>query len=233
MNQTEIENFLAKGLDLMGLNINNQPEALLHLSIYFHELKKWNRKINLVARTLDDQKILENHFLDSLTLLSCLDLESHEQDALLDVGTGAGFPGLVLKTVCPLLPVVLIEPRRNRHYFLKNIVRVLDLGGVELLNVRLDETAEVKELSERKFSFITSRAFTDINQFIRLTGRYLAPGGRIICMKGPGADNELHDLKQKDQLEKFYVAATRKLQLPFSKAERVLVSMKSVAEKLQ
>ena len=233
MEPPEIKNFLTKGLDLMGLHLQNQPEALSRLAIYFHELKKWNRKINLVARTLDDRQILENHFLDSLTLLSCLDLESHEQDTLLDVGTGAGFPGLVIKTVCPLLPVVLIEPRRNRYYFLRNIVRVLGLDGLDLLNVRLDETAEVKELSERKFSLITSRAFTDINQFVRLTARYLAPGGRIICMKGPGAVNELHDLVQKDQLEKFYVAETRKLQLPFSKAERVLVSIKSVDEKLQ
>ena len=62
MEPPEIKDFLAKGLDLMGLNLNNQPEALLHLSIYFHELKKWNKKINLVARTLDDHQILENHF---------------------------------------------------------------------------------------------------------------------------------------------------------------------------
>jgi 16S rRNA (guanine527-N7)-methyltransferase len=233
MLSADIENFLAKGLDLMGLHLNNQPEALSRLSIYFHELKKWNRKINLVARTLDDRQILENHFLDSLTLLSFLDIENLKNETVMDVGTGAGFPGLLLKAVCPLLPVVLIEPRRNRFYFLKHIVRTLNLHGVELLCVRLEETAEVKELSERKFSFITSRAFTDINQFIRLTARYLAPGGRIICMKGPGAEKELVDLEQQGLLEKFYMAETRQLQLPFSKAERMLVSMKSTDEKLQ
>ena len=176
MLSADIENFLSKGLDLMGLHLQNQPEALSRLSIYFHELKKWNRKINLVARTLDDRQILENHFIDSLTLLSFLDIENLKNENVLDVGTGAGFPGLLLKAVCPLLPVVLIEPRRNRFYFLKHIVRTLNLHGVELLCVRLEETAKVKELSERKFSFITSRAFTDINQFIRLTARYLAPG---------------------------------------------------------
>ena len=233
MEPPEIKNFLTKGLDLMGLNLNNQPEALSRLSIYFHELKKWNRKINLVARTLDDRQILENHFIDSLTLLSFLDIENLKNENVLDVGTGAGFPGLLLKAVCPLLPVVLIEPRRNRFYFLKHIVRTLNLHGVELLCVRLEETAEVKELSERKFSFITSRAFTDINQFIRLTARYLAPGGRIICMKGPGAEKELVDLEQQGLLENFYMAETRQLQLPFSKAERMLVSMKSTDEKLQ
>ena len=216
----------------MGLSLDNQPEALSRLALYFHELKKWNRKINLIARTLNDHQILENHFLDSLTLLSFLDLENQEQEIVLDVGTGAGFPGLVIKTVCPLLPVVLIEPRRNRYYFLKHIVRVLDLQGVELLNVRIEETTELEELSERKFSFITSRAFTDIDQFIRLTSPYLLRGGRIVCMKGPGAEKELDTLVRKGLAEKFYVVETKKLQLPFSKAERILIFIKRSDEKL-
>jgi 16S rRNA (guanine527-N7)-methyltransferase len=233
MKPPEIINFLAKGLDLMGLSLDNQPETLERLALHFHELKKWNRKVNLVARTLDDKQILENHFLDSLTLLPFLDLENQERETVLDVGTGAGFPGLVLKVVCPLLPVVLIEPRTNRYYFLKHIVRKLNLQGVELLNVRLQETAEAKELSKKRFSFITSRAFTDINQFIRLTGTYLVPEGRIVCMKGPGADKELTDLLQKGLLEKYSVAETRKLKLPFSKAERMLVIIKRADEKNQ
>jgi 16S rRNA (guanine527-N7)-methyltransferase len=230
---SDIENFLDQGLELMGLHLDNQPEALELLALYFHELKKWNRKINLVARTLDDSQILENHFLDSLTLLSILNRESQEQETVLDVGTGAGFPGMVLKAACPSFPVVLVEPRRNRYYFMKHIVRILGLQGVELLNVRLDETTEVKELSERKFSFITSRAFTDINQLIRLTAPYLVHGGRIACMKGPGADKELTALVQKGLLEKFYVAEIIKLHLPFSKAERILAIFKSSNEKLQ
>ena len=232
MNPSEINNFLAKGLDLMGLHLHNQPEVLSRLALYFHELKKWNRKINLVARTLDDQQILENHFLDSLTLLSFWDFGNQGKETVLDVGTGAGFPGLVIKTVCPLLPVVLIEPRRNRYYFLKHIVRVLDLQGVELLNVRIEETAELKELSGRKFSFITSRAFTDIDQFIRLTAPYLFRGGRIVCMKGPGAEKELDTLVRKGLPEKFYVVETKKLQLPFSEAERILIFIKRSDEKL-
>ena len=233
MLSTDIENFLAKGLDLMGLHLHNQPEELSRLALYFHELKKWNRKINLVARTLDDQQILENHFLDSLTLLSFWNFGNQGQETLLDVGTGAGFPGLVIKAVCPLLPVVLIEPRRNRYYFLKHIVRKLDLQGVKLLNVRLEETRKLKELSDQKFSFITSRAFTDINQFIRLTVPYLAPAGKIVCMKGPGAEKELTHLVQQGLLEEPYVAETRKLQLPFSQAERILAIIKSSDEKVQ
>ena len=117
MLRTDVEDFLAQGLDLMGLALDNQPEALVRLALYFEELNKWNRKVNLVARTLDDRQILEDHFLDSLTLLEFLAPEIRQRGTLLDIGTGAGFPGLVLKAVCPQLPVTLIEPRQNRFFF--------------------------------------------------------------------------------------------------------------------
>ena len=233
MPTTGIEDFLARGLKIMGLALDNQPEALARLSVYFQELQKWNKKVNLVARTLDDRQILEDHFLDSLTLLVFLQSEMLKGETCLDIGTGAGFPGLVLKAACPLLHVTLVEPRKNRYYFLKHIVRTLNLIGLRVLDIYLEEKGRAAELRDQDFSFITSRAFTDINQFIRLTARYLAPGGHIICMKGPGAEKELVDLGQQGLLEKFYIAEASQLQLPFSKAERMLVSMKSTDEKLQ
>ena len=230
MQPVDIENFLAQGLKLMGLPLDNQPEALRNLSLYFQELQKWNRKINLVARSLDDQQVLENHFLDSLTLLSVLPPEKQALGTLLDVGTGAGFPGLVLKAACPALSVTLIEPRKNRFYFLKHIIRVLNLKGVEVLSVRLEDKIEVRELSTRQFSFITSRAFTDIHRFIKLASPYMEKEGIIILMKGPGAVNELNDLGRKGMNGKYIVVETKKLYLPFSKGERLLISIKRAGE---
>ena len=221
-----VEDFLTHGLETMGLHIDNLPEVTGRLSLYFHELKKWNRKINLVARTLADQQILENHFLDSLTLVALFDREDIKAETVLDVGTGAGFPGLVLKTAFPLLKVVLIEPRRNRYYFLKHIVRILDLKEVEVLNIRLTEGVAVEELTNRRFSIITSRAFTDISRFVRLTEPYLADDGRIVCMKGPGAEGELSSLKKERLSKIFYVSGSRRLRLPYSKAARTLVSIR-------
>jgi len=232
MLSSDVVNFLSHGLDLMGLHLHDQPEALSRLAIYFHELKKWNQKINLISRTMDDHQILENHFLDSLTLLLFLDHQNLEQETVLDVGTGAGFPGLVLKAVCPELPVVLVEPRRNRYYFLKHIVRNINLQGVELVNGRIEENSGLQELSARKFSFITSRAFTDSSQFVGLTSPYLGPGGTIVCMKGPGAEKELDTLIKDGLPEKFYVAETTKLQLPFSKAERTFIFIRFSDERL-
>ncbi|MFC1837157.1 16S rRNA (guanine(527)-N(7))-methyltransferase RsmG [Thermodesulfobacteriota bacterium] len=226
MNPADIKNFLNEGLQRMGLILDNQSDVLERLSLYFQELKKWNRKVNLVARTMDDRQILENHFLDSLSLLSLLAPEKEKSETVLDVGTGAGFPGMVFKAACSLIPVVLIEPRKNRYYFLRHLIRTLSLDDVELLNVRMEETEPIYEFSGRKFSFITSRAFTNISRFVSLTAPYLAPGGRIVCMKGPGAEKELADLFQNGTPEMFHVAETRKFQLPFSGAERNFVIIK-------
>jgi len=226
MSTAEVQDFLSHGIETMGLHLDHQEEACARLSRYFHELKKWNRKVNLVARTLDDQQILANHFLDSLTLLPILDRENIEAETVLDIGTGAGFPGLVLKAAWPHLQVVLIEPRSNRYYFLRHIVRALDLKKVEVLNMRLDEGSAPEELAGRKFTVITSRAFTEIGRFARLAAPYLAGNGRIVCMKGPGADREIAGLNRKGLPEKFYVSGRKEFRLPYSKAERTLVSIR-------
>lgn len=226
LSKTDAENFLAQGLDLMGIALDHQPEALARLALYFQELNKWNRKVNLVARSLDDRQILEDHFLDSLTLLGFLLPGMREQNTLLDIGTGAGFPGLVLHAACPKLPVTLIEPRSNRFYFLKHIARTLDLPGVRVLNVFLEEKGASDEISGQYFSFITSRAFTDIPRFIKLAAPYLKDDGRIIMMKGPGAVAELKNVAQIGLPDQFRVEEKRKLSLPFSKKERWLISFR-------
>ena len=222
MQTTDVENFLALGLERMDLHLENQDEALSRLADYFQELKKWNRKVNLVGRKQDDQVILENHFLDSLTLLPLLGQEQLEPEKLLDIGTGAGFPGLVLKTVLPRLPVILVEPRQNRYYFLKHIIRTLQLDGVDVLQVRLERNYQPQELRTQKFSIITSRAFSNIEEFVGLSSDLLSPDGKIICMKGPLGVKELKDFQQQT-LSKEYTAELKKMCLPFSKAERILV----------
>lgn len=225
MQTADIESFLAEGLRIMGLSVNNLPDCISRLADYFQELLKWNQKVNLVARSLDEKQILENHFLDSLTLLSLLPQDTHRYETLLDVGTGAGFPGLVLKTVCPDLSVTLLEPRKNRFYFLKHMARTLHLRSIEILDVRLEKMKGVNELSGQNFSFVTSRAFTDSLEFIELASPYLKRKGRIVLMKGPGAVDEMNSPDWKKLSENFIVTETRRLQLPFSRKERWLVSL--------
>ena len=227
MQPAEVENFIALGLERMGLHLENQGEVISLLAVYFQELKKWNRRINLVGRKQEDQVILENHFLDSLTLLPLLEQEQFESEKLLDIGTGAGFPGLVLKTAMPHLSVVLVEQRQNRYYFLKHIVRTLQLDGVELLRVRLERNNQPQELRTQKFRIVTSRAFSNIEEFVGLSSGLLVAGGKIICMKGPQGVKELTDFQRHD-LSREFKAELKKTQLPFSRAERILVILKKL-----
>lgn len=225
MQSVDVQNFLARGIELMGLHLDSRNETVSRLAGYFQELKKWNRKVNLVGRQQQDQVILENHFLDSLTLLPLLEEEKAPTAALLDVGTGAGFPGLVVKAVVPRLPVILVEPRQNRYYFLKHIIRTLQLDGVDVLPVRLERNNQPQELRTQKFSIITSRAFRNIEEFVGLSSDLLSPGGKIICMKGPQGVKELKDFQQ-HALSKEFAAELQKTRLPFSKAERILVILR-------
>ena len=210
---------LGQGLARMGISLPD-PAAMERLSVYCDELLKWNRKVNLVARAATRAEILEKHFLDSLTLLPLLQEGGREPPSLLDVGSGAGFPGLVLKIAWPGLPVTLVEPRQKRAFFLSHLIRTLGLEGVEVLRVRLAEGAEPDPLAGQRFEVITSRAFADLTTFLALVSPYLRPSGRIIAMKGPHGTAELDSLGKNPA---WPLITSRTWQLPFSKGQRLLL----------
>jgi len=155
-------------------------DAFDSLERYFNELKKWSRKLNLIAKSSSDDHILEKHFIDSLTLLPLLQKPGTH---LLDVGTGAGFPGLVCKVACPGLRLTLVEPRQKKVSFLRQIVRILSLTDVAVLDCRIEDEGRLP--STVSLTHITSRAVSDIKVFMNMVERFSAGGARVICMKGP------------------------------------------------
>jgi 16S rRNA (guanine527-N7)-methyltransferase len=206
---------LREGLDHLELSLAD--DSIKSLEIYFNELKKWAGKINLIARSSSDEEILVNHFIDSLTILPLLKkTDSH----LLDIGTGAGFPGLVCKTVLPDLKVTLVEPRQKRVSFLRHIIRTLGLQDVAVLDCRIEDEARLPSASS--FTHITSRAVSDIKVFMAMVGRFSTGGARVICMKGPKWQVEVADTAQ--VLSETYIQEeVIELCLPFSGARRALL----------
>ena len=176
--------------------------------------------MNLVARA-NEQETLETHFLDSLTLLPLLS----DCRTFMDVGTGAGFPGLVLKAVMPKLKVTLVEPRQKRVSFLKYIIRTLQLDGINIVNDRLDTNKILPDLAG-SFQVITSRAFTSTKDFLDLAGPYIAADGRVICMKGPGAAKELSQWRKEQPESAYDLRDTHTFKLPFSGKERHLLEFR-------
>ncbi len=205
---------LLNGCESLGLAEPDQA-AIERLYCYYLELKKWNRKVNLIAKGTGDTEIVEKHFLDSLTLLPVL---TGENLHLVDIGTGAGFPGLVCKAVMPELKVTLVEPRLRRVSFLRHIIRTLKLENIFVLECRAED--EIALPTDSGFTHITSRAVSEIKLFLAMCNRFAVADIKVICMKGPKWKEELDIFTASDSQKVFRFASTTEYILPESKSLR-------------
>ncbi|OQX07170.1 MAG: 16S rRNA (guanine(527)-N(7))-methyltransferase RsmG [Desulfobulbaceae bacterium A2] len=176
----EGERLLAEGIAALGLTLDH--EARGRLARYALELLHWNRRVNLVARGMGLSELVDKHFLDSLLLLPLLRESGGQTAHLLDIGTGAGFPGLALKAAWPALRLTLVEPRQKRVSFLGHISRSLGLTGVEILPHRLEEV--LSRLQQQHFSHIVSRALAEPAIFLPLVQPLMNTATRVILMQG-------------------------------------------------
>ncbi len=204
----------------MGVTLDAQ--ARKRLLRYCAELTRWSAKINLVAKA-PLRETWETHFLDSLTLLRILPSPESAQQPLLDIGTGAGFPGLALKAARPELPVILVEPRQKRVSFLRHVIRTLGLKDIEVLCGRLEKNSGEVDGQILSAPLITSRAFTDIGEFLLHTAAISPTGARVICMKGPKAGEEIAAWRLAQPDSPYRLQEIIELTLPFSGKMRNLV----------
>ena len=211
----EFAKLLRRGSRSFELDLGDT--ASKRLFFYFQELKRWSKKMNLIARGTADQVIVENHFVDSLALLMLLD---EKRDYLLDIGSGAGFPGLVCKTARPAMPVSLVEPRLKRVSFLRHVIRSCALEGIIVQPCRLEEGVALE--GESRFTCIVSRAVSDIPHFLTMCERFRDRGTRVICMKGPGYREDGGGCLDGD--ERWQLTGICEYRLPSSGASRALLS---------
>jgi len=166
----------------------------LHLDAFrtcYRELVDWNQRFNLTAIT-DWESVLVRHFLDSLSCLKALPWKELATGArMIDVGTGAGFPGLPLKLVCPEIRLTLLEATGKKVTFLRHLVRVLGLQGVEVIHGRAEELGRDPAHRER-YDWALARAVAEMPAL----SEYLLPlvrvGGAMLAQKGEGAAAEVH-----------------------------------------
>lgn len=196
---------LKSGAEELGVDLTE--EALARLDEYLGELKAWNRKINLTAIDTDSE-VVTKHFLDSLTPYRYLKGAAR----LLDIGAGAGFPGLVLKIADPSIDVVLMDSVEKKVHFMRHVIRKLGLKGASAIAGRAGDMAVV-ESHRGAFDVVISRAFSELGGFLALAGPYLAPGGLVIAMKGPKYAEEL---KGTAGLKGFSPPETHEVRVPFT-----------------
>jgi 16S rRNA (guanine527-N7)-methyltransferase len=181
---------LIEGAGKLGIKLN--ARQVKQFELYYQELIEWNRKINLTAIT-DYSSVQVKHFLDSLTITLALPEERMERPDfnIVDVGTGAGFPGVPLKILFPQPRLVLIEPTTKKTAFLHHIIRKLELEDVEVLNKRAEEAAHLP-LYRDQFALVLSRAVAPLPTLVELTLPFCRIGGRLIAQKKGEIEQEIN-----------------------------------------
>ena len=199
-----------KLLEEFGLN----NEQISKFQRYLELLLEWNEKFNLTAIT-DKDEIEEKHFIDSIELVKYFDVKNK---TLLDVGSGAGFPGIPLAIVEPTLKITLLESNGKRVSFLHEVVKELDLKNVEIIQGRSEELG-----TREKYDIVTARAVKELNVLLEITFYLVKVGGYFVAYKSSGVDEEILNAKhafkclQIDEYKKFdYI-------LPKSKNNRVFL----------
>jgi 16S rRNA (guanine527-N7)-methyltransferase len=184
--------------------------------LFLKELLKWNQKINLTA-IRSEKGIVLKHFLDSLTAYSHLSKPS----SLLDIGSGAGFPGIPLKMVEPSLEITLIDSVRKKVDFQKHIIRTLGLKGIEAIHGRVQDKEIIQSFGER-FDTVISRAFSDLQTLLILSFPFLKKGGVVLAMKGERKGEEIQ-LLPKGEETRYRLKKTVSFLLPQSPFKRSIL----------
>ncbi|MBI4188472.1 MAG: 16S rRNA (guanine(527)-N(7))-methyltransferase RsmG [Chloroflexi bacterium] len=179
---------LIAGANKLGLSLS--PEQIEQFTTYYQELLDWNRRINLTA-IIDYEEVQLKHFLDSLTVtLACQPQISQPGIRLMDVGTGAGVPGIPLKIVFPDIKLVLLDANAKKAAFLEHLKQKLELDNVEIVVGRAEEKGQLSQYRE-VFDIVLSRAVAPLPTLVELALPFCTIGGRFIAQKKGGIDPEI------------------------------------------
>jgi len=212
--QAENKELLIEGAKAFGIYLDGK--AIGAFDLYLKELLKWNQKINLTA-IRSEKGIVLKHFLDSLSVNPDL-----PQDvSILDIGSGAGFPGIPLKIVQPIFRITLVDSVRKKIDFQRHIIRTLGLKGVEAIHGRVQDTGILQSLGGR-FDITLSRAFSDLRTFLVLSFPFLKGGGTAIAMKGERDDKQTYLFTETEETP-YRLKRAVPLTLPFSHFKRTIL----------
>lgn len=178
---------LAEGAKEIGVSL--APPQLDQFEAYFRELADWNRRMNLTS-VVEYEDVQIKHFLDSLTVILGVPGGLASLESVVDVGAGAGFPGFPLKLAFPHLRLALVESVGKKAEFLRHVVSVLGLSGVDVYTGRAESLAHEATLREA-FDLVATRALAGLSVLLEYTLPFCREGGVMVALKHGGIDAEL------------------------------------------
>ena len=202
--------------ELKKINIDITNKQLEQLDKYYKLLKEWNEKINL-TRIIEEKEVYLKHFYDSLTLFKVIDLKKNIK--LCDIGTGAGFPGLVLKIVFPTLSITLVDSLQKRINFLNNVIQDLNLDNIETIHIRAEDFAKQ---NKNKYDVVTCRAVSRLKNLIDYCIPLIKDNGVFLPMKA-NCDDEIEEISNNKRIK---IVNIEKFLLPIEGSNRTIITIK-------
>ena len=208
------------------ININIDDEQAEKFYNYMNSLLEWNEKINLTAITEPDDIIIK-HFIDSLTINRYIQLNK----SLIDIGTGAGFPGIPLGLIRADSKILLVDSLNKRVNFLGNVCNSLQLKNISTKHARVEELAHDLNYRE-KFDYATSRAVAPLNVLLEYMLPFIKNDGYCICMKSSNASIEIEQAKKALDVLGGKIERVDEFNLPGTDMNRTIIIVKKIKNTL-
>lgn len=208
------------------LNIDLSEEQVNQFVTYMDLLLKWNEKVNLTAIT-EENDIITKHFVDSISCI--LSNRILDGNSLIDVGTGAGFPGIPLKIVRNSLRVTLLDSLNKRVHFLNEVIDELKLSGIQAVHARAEDAGANGEYRET-YDAAISRAVANLAVLVEYALPFVKVGGYFIAMKGPDVEEEIKQSKKAINILGGEINELKSIRLPFTDISHSLVIIRKVSK---